>query len=96
MPGKSRHGKRKHSTLVKRRKERQGSLATTIRQPITGQTSMPALLRKVDSKVSMPAPSATPATGQYHYVTAELLRIGILTGIILVILIVLALVLPKA
>ncbi len=95
MPGKSRHGKRKHSTLSKRRKERQRSLATTTRQPLTAQTSMPAPPTKVDSKVSIPAPSATPATDLYAYVTAELKRIGILTGIIPVILIVLALVLPK-
>jgi len=96
MPGKSRHGKSKHSILSKRRKERQRSLATTTRQPITSQTYMLAPpTSKVDSKVSMPGPSETPATGQYHYVIVELMRIGILTGILLVILIVLALVLRQ-
>ena len=94
MPGKSRHGKRKHSTLSKRRKEKQRSLASTARQPVTAQTSMPVpAASKVDSKVSIPPPSTAPATDQYAYVTAELKRVGILTGIILVILIVLALVL---
>ena len=94
MPNKSRHGKRKHSTLSKRRKERQRSLATTTRQPETAQVSMPtSSTGKVNSKTSVQAPSATPATDDYAYVTAELKRIGILTGVILVILIVLALVL---
>jgi len=94
MPGKSRHGKRKYRIPSKRRKEWQRSSAPTTRQPITAQTSTPASpTSKVDSKVSISAPSATPATDQYAYVTAELKRIGILTGIILIILIVLALVL---
>jgi hypothetical protein len=94
MPGKPRHGKRKHSTLNKRKRERQRSLPATTRQPETAQVSMPTFSTgKVDSKTSMPAPTKTPTTDDYAYVIAELKRIGILTGVILVILIVLALVL---
>jgi hypothetical protein len=93
MPSKLRHGKRRHSTLNKRKGERQ-RFSTTTRQPETAQVSTPtALISKVDSKISMPAPSSNPATGDYAYVIAEMKRIGMLTGIILGILIVLALVL---
>ena len=94
MLGKSRHSKRKHSALRKRRKERQRSLVPTTRQPIPTQNSVPAPPNnKVDAKVTIPAPTTTPATDRYAYVIDELKRIGILTGLILVILIVLALVL---
>lgn len=93
MPNKSRHGKRKRPSLSKRMKERQHSLTTATQQPETAQIFMPTFSAgKVDSKARTSAPPTTPAD-QYAYVAAELKRIGILTGIILVILIVLALVL---
>jgi hypothetical protein len=94
MSGKSRYGKRKHSAPSRKRKERQHYLATVTRQPITAQASMlTPSTGKVDPKASMPVSSATPATDDYASVIAELKRIGILTGIILFIMIVLALLL---
>lgn len=94
MPGKSRHGKRNHPILSKRRKESQRSSAITTLQPVVARTSVPApATDKVGSEVSIPATSTTPPTGQYAYVIAELKVISVLTGLILVILIVLALVL---
>jgi hypothetical protein len=93
MSGKSRHSKRKHSTLSKRVKQRQHSLATTAQQSVTVPASMLATpANKTEPRKSIPTLSGTPAN-QYAYVAAELKKIGILTGIILVILIVLALIL---
>ena len=94
MPGKSRHRKRKYSIPNRRRKEGWRSSATATQQPITTQSPVPTpSTGKVYSKASMPMPSATRATEDYAYVIAEVKRIGILTGIILFIMIVLALVL---
>ncbi len=95
MPDKSRHGKEKRSSLSKKRRERQRHLAGANPQQIAAEIPKPALTDKVAAKASVPTPSAPPITVQYPYIGAELLRIGILTGIILVILIVLALVLPR-
>lgn len=95
MPNKSRHSKRKYSTPSKIGKEKHHSLGMTTGQPITAQTLMPAHLGKKDSRVSMATPSAKPTAEKYQYIIAEVRRIGILAGIIILILIVLALVLPK-
>ncbi len=94
MPSKSRHGHRKYQITSKKRREKQRPSASTTRQPINTPTStLVSPMSKVDSKVGISAPSETPDTSKYDYVFAELKGIGILTGIILVILIVLALVL---
>ncbi len=94
MPGKSRHGKGKHSQLSRKRKDRQHFVAAT-QPPVTAQTpNITPLAGKVAPRANVPAPSA-PVTANYPYIGTELLRIGILTGIILVILFVLALVSPK-
>ena len=95
MPSKPRHGKRKHSTPRRAEKEKQLALAATTRQPVAGQALMPAHPGKNDSKVSIPAPSASQPADKYQYIIAEVRRISILAGIILLILIVLALVLPR-
>ncbi len=95
MTGKSRHGKGKRSPQGKRRKGRQRFSATVTQQPAVVQTREPV------PRLTVPAPSAsvsTPmaklATVRYPYIAAELRTIGILAGIMLVILAVLALVLP--
>ena len=94
MPSKSRRGHRKHQITSKKRREKQQFSASTTQQPINTHTRIPASpMSKVDSKVSISESSEAPATDKYAYVIAELKGIGILTGIILVILIVLALVL---
>ncbi len=92
MPGKSRHGKGKHSQLSRKRKDRRHLLAAT--QPsVTAQTSSPTLAEEVTPRAKVP--SAAPVAAHYPYIGTELLRIGILTGLILVILFVLDLVSPK-
>lgn len=96
MPSKSRHSKAKRLSLDKRRREIQRSSATTTPQPMAAQTSEPTHPGgKVAPKASVPTPSPKSVAVHYPYIGAELLRISILSGIILVILIVLALVLPK-
>lgn len=63
-------------------------------QPAVAQTSQPVTPPRLSiPSVSAPTPKAAPTTAQYQYITAELRRIGILAGIVLAILIVLALVL---
>ena len=78
----------------KKNQERRDALATVSQPPIATQTSKPA----VHSDLSVhPARASTPkaksSMARYPYVVTELKRIGVLAGIMLVILIVLALVL---
>ena len=88
MPRKSRHFRELQS---KRKKFRQQPPATVTPPPVVTQTKKPAA---VAPSASAPVRKAAPDTVRYPYVVAELRRIGILAGIMLVTLIVLALVLP--
>jgi len=97
MPGKSQHGGRKHHHQSKKSKAKQRHTVMASPQPAVAQapgaaipTSVPATPER---PASAPTPHPTPKAAQYPYITAELRQIGILAGIILVILIVLALVL---
>ena len=95
MPDKSQHGKGKHHSQSKKRREKQRYTTTIAHQPIAAQTSKPTV------PTGMSTPSASISTllrahsviAQHPHITTELRRIGILAGIILAILIVLALVL---
>jgi len=91
MPGKSRHGRKKHLPQGKKRKGRQGSPGAVAPQQAEIQADKPAAPAQVAPSAStlVPAPMVT----RYPYILAELRRIGILAGIVLVILIVLAIVL---
>ena len=94
MPGKSRHGKGKHSFHSKKKRSRQRFSAITAQQRVVAQTTKPAAPSKLSApSIGVPTPMATPATVRYPYVVAEMRRIGILAGIMLVILIGLTLVL---
>jgi len=84
MASKSRR-KRKHSLQSKRRKGRGIAVATVAPQQVVAPTYQPAA-----PVVKEPAPTAT----RYPHIGAELRRIGMLGGIMLAILVVLALVLP--
>ncbi len=92
MPSKSRRGRAKHSFQNKKRKGLGPSHIAA--QP-------PALARSPESvapaEVAVPSVSASPpmpktAASHHPFITTELRRIGILAGIMLVILIVLAVV----
>ncbi len=99
MPEKSRHGKAKYHT--KKSKAKQRSTALPSQQQAVGMSPKPAVATSVSTlpekkvRTTEKIRTATVAGAvRYPYITAELKRIGILAGIILVILIVLALVLP--
>ena len=97
MLGKSRHGKRKHSFRDKTKKSRPYGSVATSQQPVAAQAVEPAAAPKPSAPpVSMPTPTAKTKTktitARYPYIIAELRRFGILAGIMLVVLIVLALV----
>ena len=92
MSGKSRHGKGKHG---KRKKSRQHFSAVSARQTPVAQTNEPIVVAKPSAlPASVLTPIKTQTATRYPYITAELRRIGILAGIMLAILVVLALVLP--
>ena len=91
MSGKSRRHKGKHSFQSKKKKSSQRFSGAVAQEQVAAQVPEAG----VPAEVSVPAaraptPVAKSATVRYPYITAELKRIGILTGIILVILIVLA------
>ena len=91
MPKKSRRFK----ALQSKRKERQISSMANVPPQVVTQSPKPAATRQVSpSPAGSIAPKTPAATGQYPYTIAELKRIGVLAGAMLVILIILALVLP--
>lgn len=90
MGSKSRR-KKKHSLQSKKRGKQISTTVLTSQQPAVAQTYKPAAPPKV------PAPSVkepTPTVAHYPQISNELRRIGMLAGILLVTLVVLALVLP--
>ena len=94
MPGKPQRGRGKRSFQSKK-KGRPSRPATVVQQPVVAQVHEP------DSHLDAPVPSASvsipkvkPTAVHYPYITTELRTIGILAGIMLIILIVLALALP--
>ncbi len=94
MTGKSQRHKGKHSAHSKKSKAIERSNAPAPHQPIVTQISRPVVTPDVSSRRAAKTASLTASkTVRYPFITAELKRIGILAGIIVAILIVLALVL---
>jgi len=92
MPGKSRQSRRKRLSRSKGRKSRQGLSAIVTQQQEVTQIDKP--VSHPDISVSPArAPTPTPTRIQYPYIATELRRIGILAGVMLAVLVVLALVL---
>ena len=89
MGSKSRR-KKKHSLQSKKRR-RQISTVLTSQQPAVAQTYKPAAPPKV---LAPSVKEPTPTVAHYPQISSELRRIGMLAGILLVTLVVLALVLP--
>ncbi len=88
MPtNKSRHGRDKHLSRRKKSKMRLGASPVVAQSRAVAHPEVPA------SPAKVPTPTATLTATHYPYVVAELRRIGILAGIILAALVVLALVL---
>ena len=89
MPGKSRRGHRRQST---RGKKRRAIVAGAGLPPLASKGDSPDV--PVLAAPIKPVSQEAPAGGRSPDIIMELRRIGILAGIVLVILIVLALVLP--
>ena len=88
MPGKSRHGRGKRSFQSKKGESRRSPPTIAAQQQPVSQAYKP-----VAPSVSAPTPMPAQTATQYPYIPTELRTIGILAGIILAILVVLALVL---
>ena len=94
MPGKSKHGKGKYSVRSKKKRSGRGSVDGVAQEQLVSQTYEPVPQPEVSAPLpSTPTPPASVSAIRHPYITTELRRIGILAGITLVILVVLALVL---
>ena len=95
MPSKSRQSHRGHLPRSKRKKGKRSLPVATVQQKVVVPTEKAATSVDVSTPVtSVSAMKAAPAPAPYPYVVKELRRIGVLAGVILVILIVLAVALP--
>ncbi len=93
MPGKSRRGHSRHLPRSKRRKGGKSFSAPVAQPSAVAQSSEPAPEAALPvPSAKAPTPKATVTLAQHPNIAAELRRIGILAGIILVILVVLAMI----
>ena len=93
MPDKTRRKRGTYSLPSKKKKDRSRRPTILTRQLSVAQTNEPVSSPKVSLPLeSVPTPMAKPKAVRYPYVATELRTIGILAGIMLMILIVLALV----
>ncbi len=93
MPGKSRRGRAKRPSQS-RKKRGLGSSTRAVQQPVATQTYEPVAPSQVAApSASVPTSMPTPSAAHHPFVATELRRIGILAGIMLITLVVLALIL---
>lgn len=93
MSGKSRRSRGKRSSQSGKKKGRLASSTITAQQPATTKAYEPIAPSKVAAPAASEPPSMpAPAVVRYPFIATELRRIGILAGIVLVILVVVALV----
>jgi len=91
MPGKSRRRRGKYSGQTKKKEGRPSRPTSVSQQPAVAQTQQSIPYAEVPSHpAGGPAPTTKLAVGRYPYIATELVTIGILAGIMLVILAVLA------
>ncbi len=90
MSGKSRHGKHKLSRSKRKAGKQIVSAVKVQQQAIAMPIESTSRPEKADLSASRPTSVAAPPMLRYPYVTAELRRIGILSGVVLVILVILA------
>ena len=94
MPGKSQRSRRKHSFQGKKKKGRRSHPGVIAQRQAGIQIDKPVAPPRVAvPAVSTPTPMPVLTPVRYPYILKELRRTGILAGIMLVILVVLALVL---
>ena len=92
MPGKSRGSKGKHSRYSKKSRAVQRHSTMASPGPVATDTPAPAVITRTPSSSRMPASPSKSRVPQYPYIIREIRRIGILAGIIIAILVVLALI----
>ncbi len=94
MPSKSRQSRGKQSFQGKKKKGKRIPAVTVAQEQAVSPTGLPATpVRRAAPPLSAPTPTPPPAASHPH-VAAELRRIGILAGIMLAVLVVLAFTLP--
>lgn len=94
MPGKSRRRVGKYSIQRKKTKSSSSRPSTLTQPSAVAQAGEPVASPNLPVPgAGVPTPKAAPATVWYPYVATELRTIGILAGIMLIALVVLALVL---
>ena len=97
MPGKSKHGRGKHPQHSRKNKIRQQqAMGTDVPQQVAAGVAQPAaapVRPGVAPKPKAASAATTTVTVDPTYIVSELKRIGILTGILIIILIILSLVL---
>jgi hypothetical protein len=94
MPGKPRHAQKKQPHHSKKSKAKQRQQSISLQQHVAAQTPGQATVIETPSPSKPTTSPAKTRTLQHPYVTSELRRISILAGIIIVILIILAIILP--
>ena len=93
MPGKSQRGRGSHLSRSKRKKGGKGFSAPVVQPSAGAQESEPAPRADIYTPpAKTPTPRAKVTTAQHTNITAELRRIGIVGGIMLVILVAAALI----
>ncbi len=94
MPGKSQSRKGQYANQSKKKKSRSGRPAVPAQLSAIAQARQPVSPPNVPTApASAPVPTAKLTPTQYPHIAGELRTIGVLAGIILIILVVLALVL---
>jgi hypothetical protein len=93
MPAKSKHGKGKHPHQSRRSKAIQRQASSAIKQSAVAETQLPTASIDITPVPKVRTESAIVKTMQYPFIVNELRRIGILAGIILVVLVILAIIL---
>jgi len=90
MPGKSRHGRKKHFTQGKKSRRSPPAAVARPMAEVSRPSSLPA---EVTPPARVAAAKPVPGAVQYPYIAAELRWIGILGGLMVALLVVLAVVL---
>ncbi len=89
MPGKSKHGKRKHFRPSKKSKSILRQDTAVKPMPVATAAARPAAPAQVVPIIKAAPPRTSIKTDQYAYVPGDLRRIGLLSLIIIVILFIL-------
>jgi hypothetical protein len=95
MPAKSKHGRGKHPHNSKRNKIRQRQAVAGLQPQAAQDVAKPAVPVRASVSPAAKATSTVAAstTVERSYILGEIKRIGILTGITIIILVILALIL---